>query len=249
MPKSSTYLAFNKEDIERAKNSINDLIGELEYAVEAVEEGLDDIESLEDKNCLLLATIKIALDWFNRRAIYCLPAPIKSFEDTIRDTLIVYSILFWGKYARQKVLDHMFSGCGNGLDWKAGALTEDMPAREIVEKCLATEGVVEKSKAEAQERADKYGEDDISFYPLWESGAAVFTMPDDVRDDYLLGALEHLDFILSFKKPCFSGAGTSIDFPEAARKEYNAKHLAIIKKAKKKILERFSTRLKILEYK
>jgi hypothetical protein len=143
--------------------------------------------------------------------------------------------------SRLSILDSFFLTLGGGLDWKDGALVSvSLRGEDAIKRYKAGERpdwTPSKKEAEwanlhrewAEMDGKEYVEPHPSFYPISEGYANCFSVPDNVRADWLGGVREILHAVIE------NGAGPKTD------KEHkrNKSNVRLAKKALKKIDERF----------
>lgn len=146
-----------------------------------------------------------------------------SFEDYVKLCRLGYPDLY---PTRESVLEHTFLVIGNGLDWNNGTL-------------WSTSETMEGARAKLNEGADasfeKDAEKKLRYYPISKSYSAIFTVPDDVKHDWLAGAFEACQMVFRLD-PNYKD-----EFSD------NAANIALAQEAYGLLCERFEEKEKIVK--
>jgi hypothetical protein len=131
-----------------------------------------------------------------------------SLEDYIKLSRLAYPGIF---PTRARVLDQIFLTIGNGLDWRDGALFSVGERHESARERLEA----------GEEITWDLNESPVSFYPMSDNYSGVFTVPDDVRHDWLAGAFEILRLVLESDPDYSTAHHSNADNIKKAKEAYN----------------------------
>jgi hypothetical protein len=157
----------------------------------------------------------------------------------IIDHLLRNYVVLYGQdeHSRMRVLDQLYFTIGNGFDWKDGEMEPDEPFKPAIsdEEYL-------KDLRDFEIRTSFFGGPMPTFSPV-NHMSPVAEMSLGVNDDFLLGAMEILDF----------ASTCSLDFHMERPERKNERNLAIMNRnrvrlIRDEIIERFEHRLEKLDF-
>lgn len=128
-------------------------------------------------------------------------------EETIQEMFDNYPILF---HNRIDCLNHLFCVIGNGYDWMDGELVDE-DAKDIKNNLID-------GKAFQHNKDDYFNmfrtkNNKVFIYPLCKEYSYLFNFPQDIKNDWIMGASEMFNFICE-EVEIDSSAFQSISFNE-----------------------------------
>lgn len=115
-----------------------------------------------------------------------------TLEETIDNVLKEYYDLFPTK---AHVLEHMYCVIGNGYEWKKGRLVRKKDRTDFSMNMLK-KFCEDFNIPFNRPRKISFEERKLKIYPISFDYSKIFTVPDNVKDDYLLGAYKMISIIL-----------------------------------------------------
>jgi len=189
------------------------------------------------------------------------------FIDFVDDALFRYpSLWFKDEFYEYRVMEHMFFVIGNGFDWENGELTSNYEERkkqtwrgflrEVMEEYDHQEGnpvylrsifedfglkVSEESlqlfKKEQQAAKLRRKKGINRFYPFSERHSMAFEVPEDVKQDWLEGAIHFLEFSLT--RPLTAFYHNHSEWTEEQEIEHAQKQVALVEKTLEKLKKQY----------
>lgn len=155
---------------------------------------------------------------------------IKELEAESVEDAIKYDIIFGvGSGNRALALNELFFVIGSGKKWFKGSIKGDSSYRKMLSLLVKNDPRIPKD-------LDKRMKDIslTSIYPLSEGYSKIFSVPDDVRPDWLLAAFEALDIVFA------------LDSKAETFNYKNSDMIKLAKKAKEQLEKRFGNRNEII---
>lgn len=167
-----------------------------------------------------------------------------TLEYTVQVSMATYPSLYTD---RIEVLEHLYCVIGNGYDWIKGRLIHWgryntwRESEDRVKDWIFQFGSFD-SREESREKY--YGKDaPVEAYPMSPGFSALCLIPDDIRPDWLAGAYEVIDWLVSLESTKKNDENKEIALEVKAEldRRFTEKRNLSLKEAKKVAKERYGT--------